>query len=258
MLSKTALRRLDEVFRAAGHSLYLVGGSVRDELLGRPSTDDDFTTDARPDAIRRLLEQAQPENVYAVGEKFGTICATLEGETVQVTAYRGEHYNPKSRKPEVTFGVSLHDDLARRDFTINAMAQDLRSGELIDPFGGRADLEARSVRAVGDPAARFAEDPLRLLRAVRFAATLDFTIEPATAQAIAAQAAQLQHISRERVAEEMNKLLLAARPSRGLRLLVELDLLRYIIPELLPMVGDEAQRRAAPQGRVRPRAAGGR
>ncbi len=236
MLSKTALRRLDEVFRAAGHSLYLVGGSVRDELLGRPSTDDDFTTDAHPDEIRRLLAQAQPENVYAVGEKFGTICATLEGETVQVTAYRGERYNPKSRKPQVTFGVSLHDDLARRDFTINAMAQDLRSGALVDPFDGRADLEARTIRAVGDPAARFAEDPLRLLRAVRFATTLDFTIEPTTAAAIAAQAAQLQYISRERVAEEMNKLLLAARPSRGLRLLVELDLMRYIIPELLPMV----------------------
>src|SRR5579875_844956 len=159
-LSAGALRRLDDAFRAAGKTLYLVGGSVRDELLRRPSLDYDFTTDAHPDEIRKLLAQARPENVYAVGEKFGTICATLEGQTIQVTAYRGEHYNPKSRKPEVTFGVSLDDDLARRDFTINAMAHDLHGGPLVDPFGGRADLDAKVIRAVGDPAARFAEDPL--------------------------------------------------------------------------------------------------
>ena len=236
MLSDDALRRLDEAFRAAGKSLYLVGGSVRDELLGRPLTDYDFTTDAHPDEIRRLLSAARPENVYAVGEKFGTICATMEGDTIQVTAYRGERYNPKSRKPEVTFGVSLRDDLARRDFTINAMAREVRGSVVADPFGGRDDLAARLVRAVGDPAARFAEDPLRLLRAVRFATTLDFAIEPATAEAIRRQAGELQHISRERVAEEMNKLLLAESPSRGIRLLVDLDLMRYIIPEMMPMV----------------------
>jgi len=238
-LSDDALRRLDDAFRDAGHALYLVGGSVRDELLGRPVTDYDFTTDAEPAAIRRVLATVRPENLYAVGEKFGTICATLEGQTVQVTAYRGETYNPRSRKPEVTFGVSLRDDLARRDFTINAMAQDIASGAIVDPFDGRADLDAGLVRAVEGPggaSARFAEDPLRLLRAVRFAATLDFTIEPETAAAIRVQAAELQNISRERVAEEMNKILLAQRPSRGLRLLVELDLMRYIIPEMMPMV----------------------
>jgi len=235
-LSATALRRLDDAFRDAGKTLYLVGGSVRDELLGRPSLDYDFTTDAHPPEIRLLLAAARPENVYAVGEKFGTICATVEGHTVQVTAYRGEQYNPKSRKPEVTFGVSLEDDLARRDFTINAMAHDLCGGPLVDPFDGRADIDARLVRAVRDPAARFAEDPLRMLRAARFATTLGFDIEPDTAVAIREQAAELQYISRERVAEEMNKILLAERPSRGLRLLVELDLMGYIIPEVMPMV----------------------
>ncbi len=235
-LSAEALRRIDSAFHADGKELYLVGGSVRDELLGRPVTDYDFTTDARPDEIRRLLAAARPEHVYAVGEKFGTICATLEGHTVQVTSYRGEQYNPKSRKPEVTFGVSLEDDLARRDFTVNAMARDLHGGPPIDPFGGRADLRAGLIRAVRDPAERFAEDPLRMLRAVRFATTLGFTIEPETAAAIKEQAAELENISRERVAEEMNKILLAAQPSRGLRLLVELDLMRSIIPEALPMV----------------------
>ena len=236
MLSEDALRRLDEAFRAAGKTLYMVGGSVRDELLGRPTFDYDFTTDAQPDEVRQLLAAAQPENIYAIGAKFGTISATMEGNTVHVTTYRGERYNPKSRKPEVTFGVSLEEDLARRDFTMNAMAQEVRTRTIVDPFGGRQDLDNRLIRAVGDPAARFAEDPLRLLRAVRFATTLGFTIEPATATAIKKQAAELQNISRERVAEEMNKILLAERPSRGLRLLADLGLLRYIIPEMMPMV----------------------
>jgi len=234
-LSAAALQRLDQAFKSAGKSLYLVGGSVRDALLGRPNTDYDFTTDAHPEEIRRLLSSVRPENVFAVGEKFGTICATIEGHEVQVTAYRGEVYNPRSRKPEVTFGVSLRQDLARRDFTINAMAQDIASGELVDPFGGRDDLANGLVRAVGDPAERFAEDPLRLLRAVRFVTTLTFTIQGATRDAVRAQAAELANISRERVAEEMNKILLSEQPSRGLRLLVELDLLRQIIPEALPM-----------------------
>jgi poly(A) polymerase len=119
---------------------------------------------------------------------------------------------------------------------MNAMAQEVRTRAIVDPFGGRQDLDNRLIRAVGDPAARFAEDPLRLLRAVRFATTLGFTIEPATATAIKKQAAELQNISRERVAEEMNKILLAERPSRGLRLLADLGLLRYIIPEMMPMV----------------------
>src|ERR687887_211772 len=167
MLSDDALQRLDEAFRAAGKSLYMVGGSVRDELLGRPTLDYDFTTDAQPDEVRRLLAAAQPENVYAIGAKFGTISATMEGNTIHVTTYRGERYNPRSRKPEVTFGVSLEEDLARRDFTINAMAQEVRTRAIVDPFGGRQDLDNRLIRAVGDPAARFAEDPLRLLRAVR-------------------------------------------------------------------------------------------
>ncbi len=234
-LSRAALVRLHDAFQAAGHALYLVGGTVRDELLGRDSPDLDFTTDAHPDQTRRILAGVEPENIYAVGEKFGTICATIEGVTLEFTTYRGERYNPKSRKPEVTFGVSLHDDLARRDLTINAMARHPVSGEIVDPFGGRRDLEDRLIRAVGDPEARFAEDPLRLLRAIRFATTLDFDIEPATAAAIRAQATQLQMISRERVADEMNKILLAERPSRGLRLLVDYDLMRSIVPEAMAM-----------------------
>src|SRR5437764_14858250 len=160
----------------------------------------------------------------------------MEGNTVHVSTARGQRYSPRSRKPEVTFGVSLGEDLARRDFTMNAMAQEVRTRTIVDPFGGRQDLDNKLIRAVGDPAARFTEDPLRLLRAVRFATTLGFTIEPATAAAIKTQAAELQNISRERVAEEMNRILLAERPSRGLRLLADLGLLRYIIPEMMPMV----------------------
>ncbi len=235
-LSPAALLRLDRTFRQAGHVLYLVGGSVRDELLGRPVLDYDFTTDAHPEEICSLLASVEPENLFAIGEKFGTISATIEGFRVEVTAFRGESYEAGSRKPEVRFGVSLDDDLARRDFTINALAQEITSGAVVDLFGGRADLDARLVRAVGDPRARFAEDPLRLLRAVRFATVLDFSIEEETAAALRTEAAALASISRERVAEEMNKLLLSEKPSRGLRLLVDLELMRYIIPELMPMV----------------------
>ena len=228
---------LAAAFSARGKALHLVGGSVRDRLLDRPTQDLDFTTDARPTTIKALLGRAGADSIFAVGEKFGTIGARFGETLVEVTTYRSERYEPHSRKPEVQFGTSLLGDLSRRDFTINAMALDVHTGELVDPFAGRADLEARVIRAVGPPADRFSEDPLRLLRAIRFAVQLGFSIEPATREAIREQAGSLADISRERIAQELGKILLAPRAGLGVRLLCDLGLMRQIIPEVLAMRG---------------------
>lgn len=230
------LVRLHQAFEQAGKQLYLVGGSVRDLLLGRPRQDLDLATDARPEETKGILKSLKPDALYTVGERFGTIGAVFDGHRVEITTFRSEQYTPGSRKPEVDFGTSLEGDLSRRDFTINAMARNLKTGEVIDPFGGLKDLRARVIRAVGDPDARFAEDPLRLLRAVRFAAELGFTIEPRTAEAIRRQAHRLAEVSRERIAEELNRVLLSERPGLGIRLLVDLGLMAYIIPEILEML----------------------
>ena len=262
---------LARIFRAADKELYMVGGAVRDLLLRRPpSPDIDLTTNARPDDIKRLIAQTHPEAVVTVGEQFGTVRVhyrratspddgTTSGEArnatsplpaalvaevsgdvdvVEITTYRSDQYSEGSRKPEVTFGDTLAGDLLRRDFTINAMARDPLSGEIVDPYGGRKDLEQGLIRAVGgDPSSRFDEDPLRLLRAPRFAAQLGFEIEPATAHAIAQQAPTLARISRERIRDEFTKLLMAQYPARGLRLLVDFGLMPWIVPEVLELCG---------------------
>jgi poly(A) polymerase len=258
---------LAEQFRTAGHALYLVGGTVRDALQGREASPDvDMTTDATPDAIKRLSAATHPRAIVLVGERFGTVrlhyalewddgtghedTKIQEGHgddaevgpppdlIIEITTYRAEQYNPDSRKPEVSFGISLEEDLLRRDFTINAMAQDPLAGVVIDPFGGQRDLAERVIRAVGDaPEQRFADDPLRMLRAVRFAAQLDFAIEPHTADAIMRQAGTLEKISKERIRDEFNKLLLSTRPVMGIRLAVDLDLMPYIIPEVMELRG---------------------
>jgi poly(A) polymerase len=161
---------------------------------------------------------------------------------VEITTYRSEEYNADSRKPEVCFGDRLEDDLLRRDFTINALAQDPRTGQIIDLFGGQVDLDAKVIRAVGDaPEQRFADDPLRLLRAVRFAAQLGFSIEEHTEAAIHAQAATLAKISKERIRDEFNKTLVSPRPMVGLRLAVNLGLMPYIVPEVLELRGVSQQ-----------------
>lgn len=229
------LQRLAATFRTAGRQLYLVGGSVRDELLGRPHQDLDVATDARPDETKRLVHEAGADTFYTVGEKFGTIGAIFGERKVEITTFRSERYTPRSRKPTVAFGTSLEGDLSRRDFTINAIARDLTTGELIDFFGGQRDLAAKRIRAVGDPAERFDEDPLRMLRAVRLAAELGFTIEPATRAAIAAAAPKLRDISRERIADELDRLMVAPQPAYGLRLMADLSLLREVLPEVLAM-----------------------
>jgi poly(A) polymerase len=260
-----------QIFRAADKELYMVGGTVRDLLLRRPTSPDiDLTTNARPDEIKRLIAETHPDAVVTVGEQFGTVrvhyrrrapadeeaqrstpidatsplpaalIAQSSGELdiVEITTYRSDQYSDGSRKPEVTFGDTLVGDLLRRDFTINAMARDPLSGEIVDPYGGREDLERGLIRAVGnDPATRFDEDPLRLLRAARFAAQLGFEIEPDTARALALQAPTLARISRERVRDEFTKLLVAEYPARGLRLLVDFGLMPWIVPEVLELCG---------------------
>lgn len=224
--------RLGGIFAEAGHELFVVGGSVRDELLGRPTHDLDFATDARPDAIKRLIDAAAPNAVYTVGERFGTIGAIFGDFAVEITTYRSEAYSPQSRKPEVEFGTSLAGDLARRDFTINALARPALGGDIVDLFGGLADLERHVVRAVGNADERLAEDPLRLLRAVRFCAQLGFTLADATRESVRRQAQALRIVSRERILEELNRLLLTPHPARGLRLLADLGLADEVLPEV--------------------------
>ena len=235
--------RLARVFTAAGHELYLVGGVVRDLLLGRPVTDLDYTTSAHPDETKRLGQEAGADSIYTVGEAFGTIGLVFAGVTVEITTYRTEWYPTPDRRPTVRFGESLLEDLARRDFTVNAMAVHAVTGDLVDPYGGLRDLERRLIRAVGDPRERFREDPLRILRAARFAAQLGFDVEAETRAAMRELAAELQRVSIERIAMELNRLLVAPEPDRGLELLRETGLLPYVLPELVPLAEDVADRR---------------
>ncbi len=226
---------LKRAFDRHGYELYAVGGCVRDRLLGRPVTEYDLTTNARPEKIKELARETGPDSLYSVGEKFGTVGVIFGGVHVEITTYRGEWYEPGSRKPVVEFGTTLEEDLSRRDFTINAIAEEIDRPGLIDPFGGSADLHRRLVRAVGAPEERFRDDPLRLLRAVRFAASLGFEIERATATAIARCASQLANISRERVRDEMTRMLTGPAPDRALLLMADLGLLELVVPELLEL-----------------------
>jgi poly(A) polymerase len=229
-------RDLAGEFRQRGYELYLVGGAVRDRLLGVSDTDLDFATSALPEQTVELLDRLDLGSPYRVGERFGTIGVRVCEVTIEITTYRSaERYLPGSRKPIVEFGQSLGEDLQRRDFTVNAMAEDPLSRAIIDPFGGRADVAARVIRAVGNPADRFGEDPLRLLRAVRFAARLGFTIEVGTWEAMQAGSGSLASISRERIRDEYSRILTASVPSLGLALLRDSGLLAASVPQLLEL-----------------------
>lgn len=230
--------RFAEAFASAREELYLVGGTVRDALLGEqpPALDLDFATSARPPRTVEIVERLGLGTPYRVGEKFGTIGVAIGTATVEITTYRSkEIYVPGSRKPEVEFGKTLLDDLTRRDFTINAMARDPMTGTLLDPLNGEADLSAGIIRAVGDPWERFREDPLRLLRAVRFAARFDFAIEPETERAMIDCAGTLGTISRERIRDEYSRMLLGSTPSRAMALLRDTGLLEQSVPGLMPL-----------------------
>ncbi len=225
------LDRLAEQARQAGYSLFLVGGSVRDSLMGVSIHDLDLTTEAPVEAIKQMLEAAGPDVIYPIGEKFGTIAARVGDMPVEVTTFRNQDEVP----PGGDMLAALHTDLAHRDFTVNAIARDLTTGELHDPFDGNIDIKHHLVRAVGDPEARFREDPLRLLRAVRFASTLNFFIDRDTQEAVRALTYLLGDVARERVGDEMDRLLMANPPSEGISLLDSLGLLEYTVPEMLEM-----------------------
>lgn len=218
-------------FVAAGYELALVGGPVRDELLGRSSGDWDLTTDAHPEQTLTLLE-GWAEVVWDIGIRFGTVGGQRHGLKVEITTYRTEQYADDTRKPEVQYGTSLEDDLFRRDFTVNAMAVRLPSGELVDPFGGLADVQAGVLRTPGTPEMSFSDDPLRMMRAARFASQLGFRVVPDVVIAMTEMAERIAIVSVERIQVEFAKLLLGAHPREGLTLLVETDLADQFIPEL--------------------------
>ncbi|GAA1340169.1 CCA tRNA nucleotidyltransferase [Saccharothrix algeriensis] len=221
-------------FAAAGHRLYLVGGSVRDALLGRLSGDLDFTTDARPPAVQALLA-GWADAVWDTGIAFGTVGATKRGQTVEITTFRADSYDGVTRNPEVTFGDTVEGDLARRDFTVNAMAFDLVERVLVDPTGGRAALAAKVLDTPATPQESFSDDPLRMLRATRFVSQLGFTPAPRVVEAMADMAGELARITPERVQVELSKLLTGSCPRAGVELMVSTGLADVVLPELPAM-----------------------
>ncbi|MFF8694102.1 CCA tRNA nucleotidyltransferase [Streptomyces sp. NPDC015144] len=230
-------------FQDAGFGLALVGGSVRDALLGRLGNDLDFTTDARPEDVLTIV-RPWADAVWEVGIAFGTVGAQKDGYQIEVTTYRSEAYDRTSRKPEVSYGDSIEEDLVRRDFTVNAMAVALPQKEFVDPHGGLDDLAARVLRTPGTPEESFADDPLRMLRAARFAAQLDFDVAPDVVAAMTEMAGRIEIVSAERVRDELNKLLLSSQPRKGLALLVDTGLAQQVLPELpaLRLESDEHHR----------------
>jgi poly(A) polymerase len=223
--------RVAKAFSAAGHELALVGGPVRDAFLGRTVSDLDFTTDARPDEILAVITPIS-ETQWDIGREFGTIGALVRGEPVEITTYRADAYDGETRKPVVEFGNSLEGDLARRDFSINAMALRLPERVLVDPAGGMEDLLAGRVRTPGAPEVSFGDDPLRMLRAARFTSQLGFTASDDTVAAMTELAPRIEIISVERIAAELSKLLLSDAPRAGIQLLVDTGLAELVLPEV--------------------------
>ncbi len=224
---------LAERFKAAGFRLALVGGPVRDSLLGRLGNDLDFTTDARPDDSKKILKK-WGEETWDIGAKFGTIGAKKSGVTFEVTTYRSDSYESDSRKPDVDFGDNIAGDLARRDFTVNAMAIELTTDtpEFIDPHNGVTDLLHKTLRTPISPEISFSDDPLRMLRAARFAAQLGFTIEESVLNAMKEMADRLSIISAERIRDEFTKTLMSENPRIGITLLVDTGLCEKFLPEI--------------------------
>jgi poly(A) polymerase len=238
--SSPLLKELGERFSKAGFEISLVGGPVRDAFLGRESPDLDFTTNALPDQIIGVLK-GWASNTWDVGREFGTIAAIVEGEQVEITTYRADSYDKKTRKPTVEFGKDLESDLIRRDFAVNAMALRLPERVFVDPHGGLQDLIAQKLKTPSDPEISFSDDPLRMMRACRFAAQLSFDIDIDTFQAMMSMANRIEIISQERIRDELIKLLLSDKPRLGLTALVDSGIADYVLPELpaLKLEADE-------------------
>ncbi len=228
------LRELGSVFVGAGHELYLVGGSVRDALLGRLSPDLDFTTDARPEQVQKLL-RPWADALWDTGIEFGTVGVGKGEQRLEITTFRADRYDRVSRNPEVRFGDSLDDDLVRRDFTVNAMAVRITAagpGEFVDPLGGLAALRAGVLDTPATPSASFGDDPLRMLRAARFVSQLGFAVAPRVRSAIEEMAPELARITAERVAAELDKLLVGDDPCAGIELMVQTGMGDVVLPEV--------------------------
>jgi poly(A) polymerase len=223
--------RVAKAFAAAGHELALVGGPVRDAFLGRAVSDLDFTTSARPDEILAVITPVS-ETQWDIGREFGTIGALVAGEPVEITTYRADAYDGETRKPVVEFGDTLEGDLARRDFSVNAMALRLPERVLVDPSGGMEDLLARRLRTPGPAEVSFGDDPLRMLRAARFTSQLGFTATAETIAAMVALAPRIAIVSVERITAELSKLLLTDDPRAGIQLLVDTGLAELVLPEI--------------------------
>jgi poly(A) polymerase len=224
---------LADRFRDAGHELYLVGGPVRDALLGRKTSDLDFTTDARPEQVLAIVERLGPS--WTTGITFGTVGVQIGDHRCEITTFRSDVYDPTSRKPQVDFGDTIEGDLVRRDFTVNAMAVALpldAARPIVDPSGGLTDLGARVLRTPIAPQQSFSDDPLRMLRAARFAAQLGFEVEAQTLAAIVEMTDRLEIVSAERKRDEITKLILAPDPRLGLGILVETGMAEHVLPEV--------------------------
>lgn len=228
------LREVGAVFEAAGHQLYLVGGSVRDAVLGRLTTDLDFTTDARPEAVQALM-RPWADAQWDTGIDFGTVGVGKAGQRLEITTFRADSYDQISRNPQVRFGDRLEDDLVRRDFTANAMAVRVTAdgpGEFLDPLGGLAAVRAGVLDTPAEPSLSFGDDPLRMLRAARFVSQLRFTVADRVYESIVAMAPQLARITVERVAVELDKMLLGEDPVAGIELMVRTGLGDVVLPEV--------------------------
>ncbi|WP_433351434.1 CCA tRNA nucleotidyltransferase [Microtetraspora malaysiensis] len=222
---------IGEMFAARGHELALVGGSVRDVFLSRIGNDLDMTTDARPEQVLEIVKD-WADAVWTIGIDFGTIGVRKGGWMLEITTYRDESYDRTSRKPEVSYGDTLEGDLARRDFAVNAMAVRLPGHEFVDPHGGLSDLMAKVLRTPATPEQSFDDDPLRMLRAARFASQLGFTVDPKAVEAMTAMAGRIEIVSAERIRDELDKLVCGGQPREGLSLLVETGLAAHVLPEL--------------------------
>jgi len=244
-VSRREAARIAARLREAGHEAVFAGGAVRDRLLERVGGDVDIATSATAAEVCALFERTLP-----VGEAFGVVKVLWDGQTYDVSSYRRDVGIGDGRHPAAVERATLEEDVQRRDFTINGLVEDPFTGEIVDLVGGRADLDARVVRAIGEPALRFREDGLRLLRGVRFAANLGFEIEPATAEAMRAEAGRLTAISGERVRDELNRMLTPPTRRRALELLDETDLLAVVLPEVAAMHGVEQPPEFHPEGDV--------